>query len=68
MNGFVPDQWGGQGAGFSAAGQINRHDFAINISIPMDGGGVAVGDKGSKPDAASLAKPAKRHLAGFMTP
>jgi polyisoprenoid-binding protein YceI len=39
------DLWGGQRAGFSATAQINRRDFGIDISIPMDGGGVAVGDK-----------------------
>ncbi len=25
--------------------QISRRDFGIDINIPMDGGGVAVGDK-----------------------
>jgi len=45
VNGFGPDPWGGQRAGFSATAQINRRDFGIDISIPMDGGGVAVGDK-----------------------
>ena len=45
VNGFVPDPWGAQRAGFSATAQINRRDFGIDISIPMDGGGVVVGDK-----------------------
>jgi polyisoprenoid-binding protein YceI len=45
VNGFGPDLWGGQRAGFSATAQISRRDFGIGISIPMDGGGVAVGDK-----------------------
>ncbi len=45
MNGFGSDEWGGQRAGFSATAQINRRDFGIDLSIPMDGGGVAVGDK-----------------------
>ena len=45
VNGFGPDLWGGQRAGFSATAQISRRDFGIDISIPMDGGGVAVGDK-----------------------
>lgn len=35
----------GQRAGFSATAQISRRDFGIDINIPMDGGGVAVGDK-----------------------
>ncbi len=45
VNGFRPDPFGGQRAGFSATAQINRRDFGIDLSIPMDGGGVAVGDK-----------------------
>ena len=45
VNGFGSDPLGGQRAGFSATAQINRHDFGIDISIPMDGGGVVVGDK-----------------------
>lgn len=44
-NGFVQDPWGGTRAGFSARAQINRRDFGIDISMPMDGGGVVVGDK-----------------------
>ena len=45
LNGFTPDPYGGTRAGFSATGQINRRDFGIDISLPMDGGGVVVGDK-----------------------
>jgi polyisoprenoid-binding protein YceI len=45
LNGFTPDPYGGQRAGFSAAAEINRRDFGIDISVPMDGGGVVVGDK-----------------------
>ena len=45
VNGFGPDPFGGQRAGFSATAQISRRDFGIDISLPMDGGGVAVGDK-----------------------
>ncbi|WP_406313725.1 YceI family protein [Streptosporangium sp. NBC_01639] len=44
-NGFGPDPFGGQRAGFSATTQINRRDFGIDITVPMDGGGVVVGDK-----------------------
>jgi polyisoprenoid-binding protein YceI len=46
VNGFGPDQFGGQRVGFSATAQISRRDFGIDLTIPMDGGGVAVGDKG----------------------
>ena len=45
LNGFTADPYGGQRAGFSAAAEINRRDFGVDISMPMDGGGVVVGDK-----------------------
>ncbi len=45
LNGFGPDPYGGTRAGFSATGQINRRDFGVDIDMPMDGGGVVVGDK-----------------------
>ena len=45
VTGFSPDPWGGQRAGFSATAQISRRDFGIDLSVPMDGGGVAVGDR-----------------------
>jgi polyisoprenoid-binding protein YceI len=45
LNGFTADPFGGQRVGFSATAEINRRDFGIDISVPMDGGGVVVGDK-----------------------
>ncbi len=45
VNGFAPDQWGGQRAGFSATAQINRRDFGIDLTVPMDGGGIVVGEQ-----------------------
>ena len=45
VNGFGPDQFGRPRAGFSAARQISRHDLGISLTILMDGGGAAVGDK-----------------------
>jgi polyisoprenoid-binding protein YceI len=45
VNGFSPDPFGGQRCGFSATAQINRREFGIDSTIPMDGGGVVVGDK-----------------------
>jgi polyisoprenoid-binding protein YceI len=44
-NGFAPDPFGGHRAGFSASAQISRRDFGIDITAPMEGGGVVVGDK-----------------------
>jgi polyisoprenoid-binding protein YceI len=45
LNGVGDDPWGGRRAGFSAATEINRRDFGIEITLPLDGGGVVVGDK-----------------------
>jgi polyisoprenoid-binding protein YceI len=45
LNGFGPDAYGGTRAGFSARTDINRNDFGVDIKMPMDGGGVVVGDK-----------------------
>lgn len=45
FNGTHPDPWGGTRSGFSATTEISRKDFGIDFEIPMDGGGVVVGDK-----------------------
>jgi polyisoprenoid-binding protein YceI len=45
LNGFTADPYGGTRAGFSATGEIKRGDFGIEFNMPMDGGGVVVGDK-----------------------
>lgn len=45
MNGVGPDGAGGTRAGFSASTTIDRNDFGVNIKLPLDGGGVVVGDK-----------------------
>lgn len=45
LNGVHPDPWGGTRAGFSATAELNRRDFGIDINMPIDGGGVVVGDK-----------------------
>jgi polyisoprenoid-binding protein YceI len=44
-NGVGPDAWGGTRAGFSATAEINRRDFGVDINLPLEGGGVVVGDK-----------------------
>src|SRR5688500_12289239 len=44
LNGFGPDAYGGYRGGFSARTEINRNDFGVDIKMPMDGGGVVVGD------------------------
>jgi polyisoprenoid-binding protein YceI len=45
VNGFAKDPMGGTRVGFSASSEINRKDFDINTNIPMDGGGVVIGEK-----------------------
>jgi polyisoprenoid-binding protein YceI len=45
LNGFGPDAYGGTRAGFTATTEINRNDFGVDIKLPMDGGGVVVGDR-----------------------
>lgn len=45
LNGFGPDAYGGTRAGFSATTEISRKAFGVDIEMPMDGGGVVVGDK-----------------------
>jgi polyisoprenoid-binding protein YceI len=45
VGGFGPDAFGGTRAGFSASTSIDRNDFGVDIKMPMDGGGVVVGDK-----------------------
>ena len=45
VNGVGPDAYGGTRAGFSATTTINRSDFGVDISMPLDGGGVVVSEK-----------------------
>lgn len=45
LGGFGPDAYGGTRAGFTATTEISRKDFGVDIAMPMDGGGVVVGDK-----------------------
>ena len=45
VNGFTKDPFGGTRAGFSARTEIARRDFGITTNMPMDGGGVVVGEK-----------------------
>jgi polyisoprenoid-binding protein YceI len=45
FHGISPDPWGGTRAGLSATGEINRKDFGVTFDIPMEGGGLVVGDR-----------------------
>jgi polyisoprenoid-binding protein YceI len=44
VTGFGPDPYGGTRAGFSATTTINRKGFGIDTELPLDGGGVVIGD------------------------
>lgn len=45
FNGVSPGMGAGPVAGFEASTEINRKDFGISIEMPLEGGGVVVGDK-----------------------
>jgi len=45
FGGVGPDAWGGTRAGFEATTEINRKEFGVDIEMPLQGGGVVVGDK-----------------------
>ncbi len=44
LNGFIESPMGTR-AGFSASGELSRKDFGIDLNMPLEGGGVVVGDK-----------------------
>jgi polyisoprenoid-binding protein YceI len=44
LNGFIDSPMGTR-VGFSATSEINRKDFGIEFNMPLEGGGVVVGDK-----------------------
>lgn len=39
------DPWGLTRAGFAATGEINRQDFGVDIAMPLETGGLMVGEK-----------------------
>jgi len=45
LEGAGADPWGGQRAGFSATGKINRGDFGLTWNKALETGGVVVGDE-----------------------
>ena len=45
LDGFGPDAFGGTRAGFSAKTSVSRKAHGVDIDLPLDGGGVVVGDK-----------------------
>jgi polyisoprenoid-binding protein YceI len=45
VNGFGADPYGNQRSGFTATGSLNRSDFDMTFNVPLEGGGVMVGDR-----------------------
>ncbi|MDG2113725.1 MAG: YceI family protein [Actinomycetota bacterium] len=45
FHGVAVDAYGTTRAGFSAAATISRKDFAVDFNVPLDAGGVLIGDK-----------------------
>ncbi|WP_150242461.1 YceI family protein [Nocardiopsis quinghaiensis] len=45
FNGSTIDPYGMTRAGFTGTTQISRKEFGVDIEMPMDGGGVVVGDR-----------------------
>ena len=45
FNGSTVDPYGLDRAGFAASTTISRKKFGVDIEMPMDGGGVVIGDK-----------------------
>jgi polyisoprenoid-binding protein YceI len=44
LNGFIESPMGTR-VGFSASGELSRRDFGIEFNMPLEGGGVVIGDK-----------------------
>jgi polyisoprenoid-binding protein YceI len=44
LNGFIESPMGTR-AGFTATGELSRKDFGIEFNMPLEGGGVVIGDK-----------------------
>lgn len=45
IGGVGPDPWGNTRAGFSASTKISRKDFGMTYNIPLDKGGLVLGDE-----------------------
>ena len=55
----IKDPWGNQRAGVNATTKINRQDFGMKFNIPMDNGGLAVGNDISITIDVEMVKQAK---------
>lgn len=44
-SGLTKDPWGGQRAGFTLVGKINRNDFGLSFNAALETGGVVLGEE-----------------------
>jgi polyisoprenoid-binding protein YceI len=44
FGGIQKDPWGGERAGFTITGKVNRKDWELNWNTVLESGGVLVGD------------------------
>ena len=44
FGGIIEDPWGCTKAGFSISGEINKNDFGLTWNLPIESGGMLVGD------------------------
>ncbi len=59
LNGPIDVPWGGQRAGISLKGTVNRQDFGISWNKTLDNGGLVVSDDVTIELELELARPAK---------
>jgi len=45
VNGFGADPYGNQRCGFTATGSLHRSEVGMSFNVPLEGGGVMVGDR-----------------------
>jgi polyisoprenoid-binding protein YceI len=45
LNGFGTGRFGDRRAAFTATGELSRKAFGISIDLPLEGGGVVIGDR-----------------------
>ena len=59
LNGPIDVPWGGQRAGISLLGTINRQDFGVSWNKTLDNGGLVVSDEVTLDIELELARPAE---------
>jgi len=62
-SGVTKDPWGGERAGFSITGKINRADWGVSFNGPLETGGVVLGEEVKINSEIQLVKQAVEVLA-----